>query len=315
MQNEFSNSQNKPASLSGPFRTLLAAVGFALSIAIPAVYAAGEADLIDPATDPEDAVSIDYQNGRLSLSAEQAPIVELMQLVADEAGFEAAAYGDFGAQTVSLTFTELPLAVAIRRLLKDTSAIVSYRRAGEPGAERAIEKIFLLGSGSAAGSEPIRLETLAPDPDNDLRSSEIEATDARERIDAIERTQGLGDEITLENLAFSLQHDPDPEVRLKAITAIGEIGGSTAAAMLESGLGDDNPRVRQLVVQTLGAIEDERIPFWLGQVLMGDPDPRVRLVAVHSIARQGGDTARIFLEAATGDSSSAVSDAALGLLR
>lgn len=48
---------------------------------------------------------------------------------------------------------------------------------------------------------------------------------------------------------------------------------------------------------------------------MGDPSAEVRLVAVQSIVKKEAEVARIFLEAATGDSSSEVSEAALGFLR
>jgi HEAT repeat protein len=82
-----------------------------------------------------------------------------------------------------------------------------------------------------------------------------------------------------------------------------------------AGLGDSDTTVRKKVVQTFAKINDERIPLWLGQVLMGDPDSEVRLEAVQAVARKEGDIAGIFLQAATGDSSSAVSEAALGLLR
>ena len=299
-----------------PHRQLLSGPALLLSVCLTAAISASAADPEIADTGEAGAVSIEFHDGRLSLEADQVPVVELMQLVGEEAGFEVAAYGDFARQRISLSFTDIRLANAVKRLLQETSAIISYRPAAEPGAERSIAKIYLLGSGPAAeGAEPIRLQALEADLDNDLRASEIESTDTESRIAAIDRAEGLGDELTQENLAFSLQHDPDPAVRLKAITAIGEIGGSTAADMLEAGLGDDNARVRQQLVQTLGAIDDERIPFWLGQVLMGDPSPEVRLAAVQSLARQGGDTARVFIEAATGDSSSDVSEAALGLLR
>ena len=48
---------------------------------------------------------------------------------------------------------------------------------------------------------------------------------------------------------------------------------------------------------------------------VGDPDPEVRLEAVKAVARKDGDIAGIFLQAATGDPSNLVSEAALGLLR
>lgn len=293
---------------------LLCCIVFIASIYSEVVYSANNEITENKLVISEVPFKVDFQDGRLSVSAKQTPIVELMQFIGNEAGFEVTAYGDFGNQSVSLSFSELQLTEAVRRLLRNTSAVVSYSSSGDSDNQPTINKIFLLGTSTAEVS-PIRISTLESDLDTNLRTSEIQSGDSESRITSIDRAEGLTDEITLENLAFSLRHDPDPEVRLRAISAIEKIGGSNAAEILESGLGDEDPRVRGKVVRTLGSINDERIPLWLGQVLMGDPSPEVRLVAVRSIAQKEGDIARIFLEAATGDSSSVVSEAALGLLR
>ena len=110
------------------------------------------------------------------------------------------------------------------------------------------------------------------------------------------------------------RYDPVPAVRVRAVTALEQIGGEVAATALETGLGDAYPSVRMKVVQPLGSVQDERVSLWLAQSLMGEPSADVRLKAVHSMARQGGDTARVFLEAAAEDSSNEVSEAALALL-
>jgi hypothetical protein len=73
--------------------------------------------------------------------------------------------------------------------------------------------------------------------------------------------------------------------------------------------------VRMKVMQALAKIDDERIPLWLGQVLMGDPSPEVRLEALRAVAQKEGDVAKIFIDAATDDSSKLVSEAALQLIR
>ena len=257
---------------------------------------------------------VDFHGGRLSVSVKDISIVALMQLVGAEANFDVVAYGDLDGQTGSWSFSDLPLTEAIGKLLRDTNSIVTYRTGSHSDAEPRMSKIFLLGSGSTKVN-PIRIQTVEPGLDNQLRLDQAQADELQNRLAAIDRSEGLTDDITLENLAFALQHDPDPEVRIRAITALDDIGGSTAVTALVAGLGDSDTTVRKKVVQTFATINDERIPLWLGQVLMGDPDPEVRLEAVQAVARKEGDIARIFLQAATGDSSSAVSEAALGFLR
>jgi len=284
------------------------------SICSKGTYAANNEIIETNPANSVDPVSVDFRNGRLSVSAKQVPVVDLMQRIGDEVGFEVTAYGDFIDQSISMSFSEVQLAKAVRRLLRNTSAVVSYSNSSGSDEAPAISRIYLLGASSATVN-PIRIETLEPGLAAESRLDQIQSDDSEARIASIDRAEGLADEITLENLSFSLRHDPDPEVRLRAISALEQIGGSTAVDALESGLGDDRIEVRKKVVQTLGNIDDDRIPLWLGQVLMGDPSAEVRLVAVQSIARKEGDIARIFLEAATGDSSSDVSNAALGLLR
>jgi hypothetical protein len=257
---------------------------------------------------------VELRDGRLSVSATSISIEVLMQQVGAAANFDVLAYGDLSDQSGSWSFSNLPLGEAIRKLLRDINTIITYLPVSPEDAERRISRIYLLGSNSANVS-PIRVQTVEPGLDNQLRLVQAQASDSQSRLAAIDRSEGLTDEITLENLAFALRHDPDPEVRIRAVTALEGIGGAAAVTALEAGLGDSDPAVRKKVIQAFGKIDDERIPLWLGQVLMGDPQPEVRLEAVQAIARKAGDIARIFLQAATDDSSKDVSEAALGLLR
>ena len=283
-------------------------------IASGACLATDDSSSVSSTNAPVVSNPVDFRDGRLSVSAKNISIAALMQLVGAEADFDVIAYGDLSDQTGSWSFSGLPLTEAIKKLLRGINTIVTYKPGSHSAAEPRMSKIYLLGSSSAKLS-PIRIQTVEPGLDNQLRLDQAQASDLQNRLAAIDRSEGLADEITVENLTFALRHDPDPEVRIRAISALEGIGGSTAVTALEAGLGDSDTAVRKKVIQALGRINDERIPLWLGQVLMGDPVPAVRLEAVQAVARKDSDIARIFLEAATGDSSSDVSEAALGLLR
>jgi len=255
---------------------------------------------------------VDFRDGRLSVSANNISIVALMQLVGAEVNFDVVAYGELDSQAGSWSFSDLPLAAAIRKLLRDTNTIVTYKPGSHSNTEPRLSRIYLLGS-TSANISPIRVQTVEPGLDSQLRLDQAQIGDLQNRLTAIDRSEGLVDEITLKNLAFALRHDPDPEVRIRAVSTLGGIGDPAAVTALAGGMGDLDAAVRIKVVQTFGKINDERIPLWLGQVLMGDPEPEVRLEAVQAVARKDGDIARIFLQAATGDSSSLVSEAALQL--
>jgi hypothetical protein len=257
---------------------------------------------------------VDLRDGRLSVSENNLSLVELMQLVGAEANFNVVAYGDLEGKTGSWSFSDLALIEAVRKLLRDTSTIIIYRPGNDSDVEPEISTVYLLGSNSAK-VDPIRITTIETGLDNQLRLDQAQVDDVQNRLADIDRSEGLTDEITLGNLAFALRHDPDPEVRIRAVSALDGIGSKAAVTALEGGLGDLDASVRKKVTLAFGKINDERIPLWLGQILMGDPSAEVRLVAVQSIAQKEGDIARIFLEAATGDSSSMVSEAALQLTR
>ena len=269
---------------------------------------------IDGAPAGAESPAVEFRDGRLSVTAKRVSNVELIRLVGAEAGFEVRAYGDPEERTGSWSFRDLPLSAGVAKLLRGTSAIVSYGPGGSGGADASITRIFLLGSGSAEANS-INVNLVSPDLANQARLDSVEAESTQDRIAAIDRTEGLADEITLENLAFSLRHDPQAEVRMQAVLALESIGGPAAATALEAGLGDQQPEVRIRVIEALGKIDDERIPLWLGQILTGDAQDEVRRAAVRTIAGKHGDVARIFLEAAAGDSSEIVREAALELLR
>jgi hypothetical protein len=259
--------------------------------------------------------AVEFHDGRMSLSANGGSLAALMQLVGEKAGFDVVAYGDLGAQSDSWAFTDLTVTETVRRLLRDTNSIIVYRP-GSGDAEPTISRIYLLGSGSgSANPGAVRIDTVEPSLENQLRLDQVKSGDAEERIAAIDRSEGLADDITLKNLAFALQHDPDPQVRIRAVSALEGIDGAATVTVLEAGIGDADAEVRMKVMQALAKIDDERIPLWLGQVLMGDPVPEVRLEALRAVARKEGDVAKIFIEAATDDSSKLVSEAALQLIR
>jgi hypothetical protein len=266
------------------------------------------------ASDDTTAPRVDFNEGRLSVSATDISVTALLRLIGDDAGFEVVAYGDLNDHTGSWSFSDLPLPAAIGKLLRDTNSIVTYRSANHAGVEAQIFRIYLLGSSSATAG-PIRIETVEPGLDNQLRLDQAQLGNVQSRLADIDRAEGLTDEITLQNLAFALRHDPDPEVRIRAIGALENIGGAAAVTALETGIGDQDARVRKKLMQTFANIDDERIPLWLGQVLMSDPAPEVRLEAVQAVARKEGAIAKRFLQAATGDYSSMVSEAALRLSR
>ena len=287
------------------------AIGIAMLTASASM--ANDGSYLESAAAPVKMNRVDYRDGRLTLSITDMSIVDLMPLIGTKANFKVVAYGDFRRQTGSWSFSDLLLAEAIKTLLRDTNAIVTYSRMNDVGNELKISKIYLLGTESTE-TNLVRINTVAPSLGTQLLVDQIKIDNSQDRVAAIDSLQGMTDEPTVTNLVFSLEYDPDPVVRSRAITALEEIGGVVAVTALETGLGDDDSSVRIKVVQALGKLEDKRISLWLGQILMGDSSVDVRLEAVKAMALNGDKTSRIFLEAATGDKSKSVREAAVRLL-
>ena len=92
--------------------------------------------------------------------------------------------------------------------------------------------------------------------------------------------------------------------------ALRDIGGDPAISALEAGLGDEDPEVRIKVMNSLGRIGDQRAIMWLGQAIMGDPEPEVRFEAVLALEGHKGGAVEAFITAAAEDDSQIVQKAA-----
>ena len=262
---------------------------------------------------PEEKMLIDFNKGLLTVSASNISLAELMSAIGKKVGFDVTVFGSLDKQMDSWSFSNLLLTEAIKKIIYGSSAIIIYSRGNDLSNEPDIKTVYLLGA-TTNNEKAIHFNLVEPTLSNQLLVDQIQPEDTLERVEVIDRLDGLADEITVNSLVFSLKHDPDPVVRNRAVTALEQIGGSIAATALEAGMGDSNSSVRVNVVQSLAKIQDDRTTLWLGEMLMREQSPYVRLHTVKAIAQKKGDTARIFLEAATGDSSSEVSKAAARLL-
>jgi HEAT repeat protein len=72
-------------------------------------------------------------------------------------------------------------------------------------------------------------------------------------------------------------------------------------AAIATVLGDNDVLLRRHAVESLGRTDNDNAVQLLGQALLGDRDPSVRLCAVHSFANQNSEVARAFLNTALQD--------------
>lgn len=88
--------------------------------------------------------------------------------------------------------------------------------------------------------------------------------------------------------------DPDPQVRLQAAAAVGQVGVPGAVPILTDWLNDAEPAVRSSAAHALGRIGDPRSGEALAR-LLADSRAGVRRAAVDALARIGGDGAVVSL--------------------
>lgn len=152
--------------------------------------------LISP-TSAQAALSVEWQKGRLSVSAERAPLSQILQEVARRTGMEI--HGLEGLQEqVSVRFTELPLHEGLQRLH------VNYIVVWKTFPQGDQQPVLALVSGRTVPSPP---EALPYEAIPSMEGTEPGVEDSQEeRLEALHALAEQANEEALRETLF----DPDP---------------------------------------------------------------------------------------------------------
>lgn len=129
--------------------------------------------------------------------------------------------------------------------------------------------------------------TAAPQRRPDLQAADI---DAIAELLRLEDTRTF-DEATLARHLASTH----PEVKRRAIIAVGRIVNPRGPALLEGLRNDPNPDVVATVVFALGQIKDPATVPWLGQMLSSSPSATVSFEAARALGKVRTPEARVLL--------------------
>jgi HEAT repeat protein len=219
------------------------------------------------------------------------------------------------AATVTDAFEAVPLEKGLRRLFRGADVSLLYAGSEqERGAERRLVRVWIFGRNRDAGSgrdaaEPVEASILNGTSANSregrwravgelTKSGEKGARDAllaamgdpepdvRER--AIDALGDLRDEEAVGPLSRALNEDEDEDVRESAADALGEIPSAESVAALKRSLEDESPDVRESAAYGLGRIGGPTVIEALHRAL-SDEDPDVRDVAADSLRKLSGD--------------------------
>ncbi len=247
-------------------------------------------------------IEASVRHGLLTLRTVDAPLGEVLEAIAKQAGFRLDRRGGLD-MPVTWSFTDIPVEEGVQRLLHDISSVMIYARVQDGGTgPLAIVITFrrnvdwVAGHSRAARTIPTQ-KTGVPQG-----TPVVSLSDHREdRLRAVRHLANKPDASASKELALLLSEDEDPLIRRIAAIALGKIGGAQAEAVLTVALEDEDALVRGRAIQALARKWGHKAVESLGKTLMEDPDPTVRRQAALSLGRMSGEEALEALHAAQGD--------------
>jgi hypothetical protein len=205
-------------------------------------------------------IEVVVDQGRLTISVQDAPLDEVLQAVGDEAGIAIEMRGDLTA-SITKSFADVPLYEGIRRLLRGHS----YMLSGDVEQSRRLE-ISVLTS--------YRTETAA-------RTGKVSTpNDERGKLQRIKELAGRNDAEAIAFLSRLAGGDPSAIVRSQAIAALGRLRTEEASAPMALALTDSSAAVRIQALRGLKMLKGAAAFEQLQSIAGYDPDPVVRRQAV-----------------------------------
>ena len=315
------------ASLDGIAKKIILKRLFFFSAALLMALMPGAQDPMSAAAGQRSEIKINLRGGTLSVHISDMPLADILQTIGDEAGFKLIVLGSRESR-ITQNFSNVPLAEGIHRLVGNRSVAIMYQIADAPDNRKKlqnIKEVWVFDSGGATADSPVAdtRESLskidiAVVSSGDLSQSEKIESDAKtespndpQKYDPTQpNAAGIKEAATYPQFdkesdvgywADQLINNADRPSREQAITELQRIGSDTAVAAIATVLGDNDVQLRRHAVESLGRTDNGNAVQLLGQALLGDKDPSVRLSAIRSFANQNSEVARAFLNTALQD--------------
>ncbi len=228
-------------------------------------------------------IDMSVNNGLLTLDVVNIRLDIVLQTIAKSANFDLHINGELN-QTISSSINSVPLGDAVKILAGNNSTVMILGDT-QQNDQRIIREVWIYSTGNKIFENANTLPVV---------------TDAYQ-ISLSKNTPAENNVNTIRLLKDIIEQDDSGSERKNAIQELAMIGDLAALETLEIGLGDDDDTVRNEVIKALSQIDEQRSSLALGQVILGDPDPAMRMEALESIAWHNPDIARIFVDAAAID--------------
>ncbi|WP_084456634.1 HEAT repeat domain-containing protein [Desulfogranum mediterraneum] len=239
---------------------------------------------------------------RLTGSTADYPLEQALKQLADQAGFEVKIFGPLNAR-VTCNLADSPLAVGLHRLVDNHSLVILFEQHGD---RQFIKEVWLFPqqetrpSGIAPGAVMEPREYVPATPLH--RESELADSSGEDPGDPAD-----ADLVRLQEVVSGGRDRDQLELAVRELAAFESAEAVQAMARV---LARPDPALRRYVAQQLGRNLHDQAVMILGQIILGDQDPGVRLEAVKALAGKESVSARTFLRAATRDNNLSIRRAA-----
>jgi hypothetical protein len=256
----------------------------------------------EPALVPASVIEVSVRDDLVTLRARNAPLIAVLEEIAAQAGFTFKPRGNLN-RIIGWSFTGIPVEVAIRRLLRRESSVMTYHPATS-GRSLVLAKVVAWDTTDRSAADISIEQTILrrdPEPDEttDLRlafktprlEAFLETLEPADRDRARQRLAELPEETSTEAITALLSKDEDPTVRTIAVIGLGSMREESAKEALFEALADGDRQVRLQAIYALGKLWGDDALESLGEVLLKDPDPVVRRDAAITMARSADEEA------------------------
>jgi len=295
----------------------------------------------------ESTIKVDWNKGRLSVSAENAELSQVLREVAHQTGIKIRGSQDVQ-QRVSMHLSEVSLEKGLKALLEGVDYAVlgdisspekarsaqvvvfawlappdSNRAAGANAASNSVQKARATVVRGRVGSESeetsqekamAAVEAAAAKGDLEALSKAVLSSDPAVQSQAFEELSKLNPQAALDAISNALKSD-EPAERLQALQLLDQseqADNDVVVSTMGQALNADDTSIKDYAIQALARRGGSQEMDLLRQA-MGDPDPAVRLMVLESVGQQ--TEALPLLQQAVNDSDPSVSAAANQLLK
>jgi hypothetical protein len=205
------------------------------------------------------------EGGRLTVNVRGAELADVLQQVAEAAGFHLTTTGELG--RVTSAFSTRTVEEGLRRLVQDHEMMLVYRPAGRSAGPAVLMEVQVFASAPRRGAAQ-----------QDAASGGAVIGEITRLVRARDAERGVP------RLAELLATSPDSVVRGRAVWGLSMLGGPAAAGALSGALRDEAPFVRGQAALALRRAGGAEVIPALSGLLASDPDLSVRRAAARALA-------------------------------